>query len=262
MKILLVLVIVQALNLVAFIWIYRIGLLRMLVLRWRKRKLRKYRVDRGTGPRDSQSWRTFLKNQAKVIWACDFFVQYTVGFRILYVFVVMELGSRRVVHFNVTQHPTLAWVKQQVRNTCFDEQPKFLIHDNDGKYGQLGQPIRLHKNALSVSYRFSFDIWLFEVMGIRGIPTPYHAPNASAHVERLIGTLRRECLDHMLIWNERHLRRVLGEFIRWYNQGRVHQGFDGIPDPDPQLEGPFPEDGELAAIPILNGLHHDYRLVA
>ena len=99
-------------------------------------------------------------------------------------------------------------------------------------------------------------------MGIRGIPTPYGAPNASAHVERLIGTLRRECLDHMLIWNERHLRRVLGEFIRWYNRARVHQGLHGIPDPDSSFTGPVPTEGRLVAIPVLNGLHHDYRLVA
>jgi len=99
-------------------------------------------------------------------------------------------------------------------------------------------------------------------MNIRGITTPYRAPNTQAHIKRLIGTLRRECLDHMLIWNESHLRRVLFEFIRWYNQGRVHQGIHGIPDPDPELTELFPKDGRLMAILILNGLHHDYRLVA
>lgn len=96
-------------------------------------------------------------------------------------------------------------------------------------------------------------------MGIRGIPIPYGAPNAAAHIERLIGTLRRECLDRMLIWNERHLRCVLTEFIRWYNHGRVHQGLNGIPDPDPAIDGPKPLGGRLVAIPVLNGLHHDYR---
>ena len=99
-------------------------------------------------------------------------------------------------------------------------------------------------------------------MGFRGIPTPYRAPNASAHVERLIGTLRRECLDRMLIWNERHLRLILGEFIAWYNHARVHQGLNGIPDPDPSLSGPLTAEGRLVAIPVLNGLHHDYRLAA
>ena len=81
-------------------------------------------------------------------------------------------------------------------------------------------------------------------------------------MERLIGTLRRECLDRMLIWNERHLRCVLTEFILWYNHGRVHQGLNGIPDPDPALADPKPLGGSLVAIPVLNGLHHDYRLAA
>ena len=174
----------------------------------------------------------------------------------------MELASRKIVHFNVTEHPTIEWVKQQIRNGCFEEQPKFLIHDNDGKYGQFGHPIRVDKAGRRVSCRCSLDVWLFDVMAIRGIPTPYRAPNASAHVERLIGTLRRECLDHMLIWNERHLRLVLGEFIAWYNQGRVHQSLHGIPEPDPSLSVPPPAGARLAAIPILNGLHHDYRLAA
>ena len=99
-------------------------------------------------------------------------------------------------------------------------------------------------------------------MGIRGIPIPYEAPNAAAHIERLKGTIRRECLDRLLIWNERHLRSSLAEFIRWYDHGRVHQGLHGIPDPDPALAEPKPSDGRLVAIPVLNGLHHDYRLAA
>jgi hypothetical protein len=99
-------------------------------------------------------------------------------------------------------------------------------------------------------------------MGIRGIPIPYEAPNAADYNERLIGTLRRECLDRLLIWNERHLRSVLTEFILWFNHGRVHQGLHGIPDPDPALSEPKQMDARLVAIPVLNGLHHDYRLAA
>ena len=212
--------------------------------------------------RHSQAWRTFLKNQAGAIWSCDFFVQYTVRFRAIYVFVVMELASRKVIHYNVTEHPTLDWTKQQIRNVCSQAQPKFLIHDNDGKFGQLGRPLRVDKAGRRVSCRSAFDVWLFRVMDIRGIPIPYGVPNAAARVERLIGTLRRECLDRLLIWNERHLHRNLGEFIAWYNQGRVHQGLHGIPDPDPALSEPKPTNGRLTAIPILNGLHHDYRLSA
>ena len=99
-------------------------------------------------------------------------------------------------------------------------------------------------------------------MGTEGIAIPYGAPNAQAHIERLIGTLRRSCLDHFLIWNERCLTKVLSEFRRWYNTGRVHQGLDGIPDPDPVLKTPVAANGNVVAIPILGGLHHDYRRAA
>ena len=174
----------------------------------------------------------------------------------------MELKTRRIVHFNVTEHPTLSWVRQQVLNACLEEQPEFLIHDNDSKYGQLGPSIQLWSRGRTDSCRSTFDVWLCEVMDIREIPTPYQAPNASAHVECLIGTLRRECLDCMLIWSERHLRQALGEFIHWDNQARVHEGLHGIPEPDPSLPRPLPAEGRLVAIPVLNGLHHDYRLAA
>jgi hypothetical protein len=103
----------------------------------------------------------------KVIWTCDFFVQHTVGFRVLYVFVIMELASRKLIHFNVTEHPTLEWTKQQVRNACFEEQPKFLIHDNDGKFGQLGRPMGVERAGKRVSCRSALDAWLWRVMGIR-----------------------------------------------------------------------------------------------
>jgi putative transposase len=99
-------------------------------------------------------------------------------------------------------------------------------------------------------------------MGIRRISIPYGWPNAAARIERLIGTLRCECLNRMLIWNEQHLRCVLTEFIRWRDHGRVHQGLNGIPDPDPALAELKPLGGRLVAIPVLNGLHHDYRLAA
>ena len=278
--------------------------------------IRKYMVKPARPHRPSQSWRTFLKNQAEAIWMCDFCVQHTVKFTALYIFVVMELGSRKVVHINVTEHPTLAcvhprtsgsridglgpvtwglgnclkkndfppasrltphacpnrngvygralaWVKQQLRDATFDGEPKFLIHATDGIFGQLGKPVAVDFNGKKVSCRSSLDLWLAETMGIRGIPTPYHAPNAQAHVERFIGTLRRELLDRILVWNEGQLRTVLAEYIHgWYNNSRVHQGIHGIPDPDPELAGEKPAHAKLVARPILNGLHHDYRAVA
>ena len=224
--------------------------------------VRKYMVKRRLRPTDSLTWRSFLKNQATVMWSCDFFVQHTVGFRVLYIFVIMELANRKVIHLNVTDHPTLEWTKQQIRNACFEDQPKFLLHDNDAKFGQFGRPFRVENAGMKVSCRSEYDVWLCQDMDIRGIPIPYGAPNATAHIERLIGTIRRECLDRMLIRNERHLRYVLKEFIGWHNHGRVHQGLNGIPDPDPALAEPKPKRGRFVAIPVLNGLHHDYRLAA
>ena len=221
--------------------------------------VRKYMVKPSRPRGDSMTWRTFLKNQADAIWTCDFCVQYTVKFTALYIFVIMELGSRKVVHINVTEHPTLAWVKQQLRDATFEEQPKFLIHDNDGIFGHLGKPATVEVGGKKVSCRSTFDVWLAETRGIRGIPTPYHAPNAQAHVERLIGTLRRELLDRILVWNERQLATVVNEYIRWFNGGRVHQGIHGIPDPDPELAAPRPAEGKLVAMPVCGGLHHDYR---
>ena len=102
--------------------------------------VRRYMVKRCPGRGDSQAWRSFLKDQAKAIWCCDFFVQYTVGFRVLYIFVIMGLPSRKVIHLHVTGHPTLEWTKQQMRNACFEEEPKFLLYDNDG---ELGRPFRV-----------------------------------------------------------------------------------------------------------------------
>jgi len=225
--------------------------------------IRKYMVKPTHPPRGSMTWRTFLKNQADAIWTCDFCVQYMVRFTALYIFVIMEIGSRKVVHVNVTEHPTQAWVQQQIRDAAFETQPKFLLHDNDGIFGQLGKPAIAEVNDKKVSCRCSFDLWLAETMGIRGIPTPYHAPNAAAHIERFMGTLRRELLDRILVWNEGQLRAVLAEYVHgWYNNSRVHQGIHGIPDPDPELAGEKPIDGKLVARPILNGLHHGYRLAA
>jgi hypothetical protein len=128
--------------------------------------VRRYMVKR-CPPSDSQAWRSFLKNQAKAMWTCDFFVQHTIGFRVLYVFIIMELSSRKLIHFNVTEHPTLEWTKQQVRNACFEQQPKFLLHDNVGKFGQLGRPLSVERADKRISCRSTFDAWLWRVMGTR-----------------------------------------------------------------------------------------------
>ncbi len=224
----------------------------------------RYRVKLTKPPLGNQQWSTFLKNHASAIWSFDFCVQFTFFFARVYILIIIELESRRIVHLAVTLHPTLAWLKQQIRNATWDNCPKFLIHDNDGIFGQLGKPVAVQFNGKSVSCRSSLDYWLVTIMGIRGIPTPFQAPNANAHCERVVGTLRRECLEHMLFLNEWHLMRVLREYKDYYNHERYHQGIKRIPNPaddiadSRKLEG----KGKLVPKPILNGLLHSYRLAA
>jgi len=153
-----------------------------------------------------QTWTTFLRNHAKEIWACDFLQTYDLFFRSAFVFVMFELGSRRLVHFGVTTDPTDAWVAQQLREaTPWGESPKHLIHDRDKKYGQ-----QLTSVARST--------------GIEESKTSYQAPKANAICERCIGSMKRECLDYTLILRRNHLSRVVKEYADYYNLSRPHQG--------------------------------------
>jgi hypothetical protein len=225
--------------------------------------IRRYMVSRGRPPRGDQTWRTFIRNHAKEVWACDFLTQYTALFAVVYVFVVMEIGSRRIVYVNATANPTLAWVKQQVREaTPWDQAPRFLIHDNDGIFGQYGRPVTIEDNGRRRSYRCHVDRWLHEVIGIEGLPIPFGAPNASPHVERFVRTLREEALDHFIFLSVDHVRRVVAEYVRYYNGARPSQAIHGIPDPYPELRRPPTRGGRLVALPVLGGVQHDYRLVA
>jgi transposase InsO family protein len=187
------------------------------------------------------------------------------NYSVRYVLVLMELRSRRVVHVAVTASPTLAWVKQRIREaTPFGSVPRFLVHDNDGVFGQFG---RRRPGRSGRSYRSALDLWLGEVLCIKGIPIPYGAPNAAAHIERFMGSLKRECLDHFIFLSEDHLRRTILAYITYYNEGRPHQGIQGIPECGPGLPRATrfaTEDGPIRFVgrPVLGGLHHDYRLAA
>jgi transposase InsO family protein len=207
-----------------------------------------------------------VKNHAKEIFACDFFTQHTITFRVFYIFVVMEVGSRRIVHFNITEHPTLEWVKQQLREATFDLLPRFLIHDNDGIFGQFAyknRPWTIDRiTGHRRTFRCSLDQWLYECLCTTGIPTPYMAPNANPHIERWHRTLRQEALNHFVFLSERHLFRTIKTYVTYYNRGRPSQAINAIPDPYPELLEPPPANGKLVALPVLGGLHHDYRLVA
>ncbi len=204
---------------------------------------------------DGQKWRTFIKNHSHELYACDFMTQYTVLFTTVYVFVVMEVSTRRIVLCNVTESPTLDWVKIQIRNiAAFDRKPRFLLHDNDGVFGQFGRR--------TDGFRCHLDRWLSGTMDIEGVPTPYYAPNANPHVERFHRTLREDALNHFIFLNARHVQRVAREFIEFYNRARPSQAIHAIPDPYPELLERQPADGKLIALPVLGGIQHDYRLAA
>ena len=175
----------------------------------------------------------------------------------------MEIDSRRIVHVNVTTTPTLSWVQQQLREaTSEDVAPRFLVHDNDAIFGQLGRSMSVEETGRRRSYRCHLDRWLDEVMEIEGIPIPYGAPNASPHIERFVRTLREEALDHFIFLTVDHIRRVVSEYVRYYNGARPSQAIHGIPDPYPELQQPPPRRGRLVSLPVLGGVLHDYRLVA
>jgi putative transposase len=192
-----------------------------------------------------QKWATFLRNHAGEIWACDFLQLTDLYFRSLFAFFLIELKSRKVIHFGVTRSPTDAWAAQQLREaTPYGQTPKFLIRDNDSKFG----PCFARVAATS---------------GIEILKTPYHAPRANAICERFLGSVRRECLDHVLILHEKQLHRMLHAYIECFNTVRPHQG---IRQQVPIGEVPsvtFDQLGDrIISVPVLGGLHHEYRRVA
>ena len=180
--------------------------------------------------------------------ACDFFVVVTARFRVLYVFVVLEVGTRKIAHVNVTDHPTAAWALQQFREVITGEQPdRFVLHDRDGIYStELDSAVRS--------------------LGVTVLRTPFRTPQANAFCERLVGTIRRECLDFLIPWSEGHVRRILNEWVAHYNQGRPHSSLGpGIPDPQGNQHVTdrghhIPIEYHVASKAILGGLHHEYRL--
>jgi transposase InsO family protein len=186
----------------------------------------------------SQTWRTFLTNHVQQIAAADFFVVPTATCRLLFVLLILAHERRRVVHIAVTDHPTAAWTAQQLREAFpWDEAPKYLVHDRDTVF---------HAWATTAS-----------AIGIDEVVTAVRSPWQNAYAERLIGSVRRECLDHIIIGNERGLRRVLHAYVQYYLKSRTHLSLDK----DAPVSRPVasPSDGEIVAIPQLGGLHHERR---
>jgi putative transposase len=216
------------------------GELLKLGIRVSKRTIQKY-MRRPRAGASAQTWGTFLHNHAHEIWACDFLPVTDLFFRLLFAFFLIELKSRRVIHVAVTRHPTDAWVAQQLREaTPFGHVPRFLIRDNDRKFGPVFA--RVARSS-----------------GIKVLKTPYHAPRANAWCERFLGSVRRECLDHLLMQDEQMIFRVLLAYAAYFNQARPHQGLhQQVPD----ASACEARAGPIFAVPILGGLHHAYRRAA
>ena len=230
-------------------------LLVKLGLRVSPRTVRKYMPSRDHGGRgahhSSHHWATFVRNHAKAITAADFLTVVTARFQFLYVFVVMEVGTRRIIHVNVTMHPTAEWTLQQLREAIPCEHDyRFVIVDRDTKFSEdLRKSVR--------------------AMGVRVLRTPAFAPQANCYCERLIGSTRRECLDFLIPLSENHLRRVLAEWRDYYNRARPHSSLGpNVPDPaasdlpvDPASpRHSIPTGFRVVSLPILGALQHDYRL--
>ena len=217
------------------------------------RTVRKYLPKPRSGyPRGDQRWTTFLANHAQAILACDFFVTVTCSFRLLYVFVVMEHHSRRLIHCNVTAHPSALWTRQQLREALgYESRYRYLLHDRD--------------SIFSASLDSSMGSF-----GLRVLKSPPRCPTANAICERVIGTIRRECLDWLIPLSEAHLRGVLRAWIGHYNRGRPHMALGpGVPDPPPAVPRSMPKSRHLLAdfssvrsTAVLGGLHHEYSLAA
>ena len=217
------------------------GELLKLGIRVAKRTIQRH-VRSTRPPSDGQRWRTFLRNHT--VWACDFLQTYDIWFRPLFAFFIVELGTREVVHVAVTRSPTAKWTAQQLRNaTPFSEGPRFIIRDNDNKFG------------------VDFDR-VAKTTGIRVLRTPVRAPKANAVCERYLGSVRRECLDHVIILCERHMLRVLEEHVVHFNSERPHQGIGQRVPANPVAPSLPCPSRHVVARPVLGGLHHEYRWAA
>jgi transposase InsO family protein len=192
----------------------------------------KYMAKSGRG--SPQTWKTFLHNHAAGIGAMDFLIVPTVGFRLLFVLVILRHERRRLMALSVTAHPTAEWIARQITDAFpWDEAPDYMIRDRDASYGQ------------TVRKRLA-------AMGIRDHPTASRSPWQNGHAERLIGSIRRECLDHVIVFGEAPLRRILAAYAGYYNELRTHLSLGK----DSPRHRPAQRLGQLAAQPILGGLHH------
>jgi transposase InsO family protein len=195
-------------------------------------------LPRRRGP-PSQGWKTFLRNNADGIASIDFLVVPTIDFRLLYVLVVLGHLRRQILLVSVTAHPTADWIAQQMRNAFpWDSTPRYLVRDNDRKFGDL----------------FKQSV---QRLGIRDRPITPHAPWQNGYVERVLGSIRRELLDHVIVWGEAHLNRMLLAYRDYYNASRTHLGIAK----DCPIHRPSEQRGTIFAEPLIGGLHHRYARI-
>jgi transposase InsO family protein len=196
----------------------------------------KYMVRHRNPP--SQNWRTFLKNHAKDFVSVDFFTVPTVTFRVLFIFLILSNDRRQIIHFNVTESPTAVWTGQQIVEAFpWDTAPKYLLRDRDGKFGD----------------KFNHRV---ESMGIEQVLIAARSPWQNPYVERLIGSIRRECLDHVIVFNEKHLWRVLKEYFLYYHECRTHLGLEKDCPRTRSIQ--TLDSGPISSEPVVGGLHHRY----
>jgi putative transposase len=190
----------------------------------------------------SQTWRAFLSNHADCLSAMDFFTVPTATFRVLYVFIVLSHDRRQVVYFNATEHPTAYWTAQQIVEAFpFDSAPRYLQRDRDAIYGK-----KVQRRIKS--------------LGIEEVISAPRSPWQNPYVERVIGSIRRDCLDHVIVFNERHLRRILRDYFNYYHSCRTHLSLN---KDSPKPRSVEPESlGNIVALPQVGGLHHRYTRAA
>jgi transposase InsO family protein len=197
----------------------------------------KYMARRRRPP--SQGWKTFLHNHADGIAAMDLFVVPTISFRLLYGLLIVGHGRRQILWFGVTAHPTAEWIANQLTEACgWEQAPRYLIRDRDRAYGEV-------------------FLRRLRSMGIRDRPTSPRSPWENGYAERLIGSIRRECLDYVVVFGERHLRHVLKSYMNYYNETRTHLSLDK----DAPLSRTVERAGRILCRPILGGLHHQYTRI-
>jgi hypothetical protein len=188
------------------------------------------------GSTTNQNWKTFLKNHSSEIISIDYFCVPTISYKLIHVLVYLSHERRKIIHFNVTSNPTSDWAAQQLRNALHDSDiPKYLIRDRDCRFGNI------FKDCVA-----SF--------GIRDIVTTYRSPWQNGYVERVIGSIRREFLDHVIVMNENHLRKLLKEYFHYYNFQRTHLGLDK----DSPVSRPVQVIGKIGKVPVANGFHNYY----